>query len=38
MADWYAKVLGAEAIFRLTGGVFFANNGANHRVALLYSV
>ena len=35
MVGWYAKVLGAEVIFRLSGGASLANNGARHRVALL---
>jgi catechol 2,3-dioxygenase len=34
MIDWYAAVVGTEAVFQAPGIAFLSNDGANHRISL----
>jgi catechol 2,3-dioxygenase len=35
MVDWYARLVGAEALFQDAQGAWLSNDAANHRIALL---
>ena len=37
MIDWYAAVVGCEAVFQNPGIAFLSNDSANHRISLLSS-
>ncbi len=37
MIDWYAAVVGVEAVFQNRGIAFLTNDAANHRLSLIYS-
>jgi hypothetical protein len=37
MIDWYGTVVGSKPNFQFPGGAWLANDGANHRIALLTS-
>jgi catechol 2,3-dioxygenase len=37
MIDWYGTVIGSKPNFQFPGGAWLANDGANHRIALLTS-
>ena len=35
MIDWYAAVVGCEAVFQAPGIAFLSNDGANHRISIV---
>ncbi len=37
MIDWYGTVIGAEVSYQFPGGAWLSNDGANHRIALLFT-